>query len=379
LPEKLGLGVAFFPWLHVQERVTFGEFTLVPYSRRCLPSGAGSGLQVKLDRATESYLTAHERPIDRATLLKIGPRGLPADLDRPRIERLFRMAELVAAAGLSTRQFFVQAGYWNRDNFRLAIELFTGRDGFVSVVSRRREGRRINIVSAKLHRIYKPDHVSLEGEQAIDVDLLTSLLEVQDSPKGARYVESILGFNQANTDNPYMTESAELVLLCGAFERLLDCGHREDDLTRALLQLLPVSYDTAPTESPRVAEARARKQGKSYPSVRESWVRDFVRVRHKPAHGRLPADYDSVWDSSEHLLLGTYLFPLALKAGLARDALYTMTDEDNDRIHAFEEILCLEKITEKAWNDVIRDAGFKRATKLALADWSEETDELSCA
>ena len=44
----------------------------------------------------------------------------------------------------------------------------------------------------------------------------------------------------------------------------------------------------------------------------------------------------------EHLLLGSYIFPLLVKCKLSRAGLYTLTDRDQDDIDVFERLACVE-------------------------------------
>jgi hypothetical protein len=77
--------VAFFPWLNVGRDHDFGDFQLVAYQREHRPAGPDSAapdpaLQAILDAVLAPFL-AHTRPVNLATLLRIGRHALTDDLN----------------------------------------------------------------------------------------------------------------------------------------------------------------------------------------------------------------------------------------------------------------------------------------------------------
>ena len=76
--------VAFFPW-RTSGATTTGDFQLVAYQREHRPAGPDSAapdpaLQAILDAVLAPFLT-HTRPVNLATLLRIGRHALTDDLN----------------------------------------------------------------------------------------------------------------------------------------------------------------------------------------------------------------------------------------------------------------------------------------------------------
>ena len=147
-----------------------------------------------------------------------------------------------------------------------------------------------------------------------------------DRPRIARLgtiLESIVGFNLANTDDLKIREHFEIVLLVGALERLLDCrGGDERELTQRVLNTLVPSIERRASACARLGDSGTDARLRTEASVREVWIRDLYRARHLPAHGRLSGKPRPVWSAKNHLLLGAFAFPLVLKAELQQSRAY---------------------------------------------------------
>jgi hypothetical protein len=114
----------------------------------------------------------------------------------------------------------------------------------------------------------------------IDEPLLQALLQAQGVETRDRLWEAIVSFNLANTDNIEMTEQVEAVLLTGAFERLLDCGHgTEDELAERFAHILAPTDDLAPSTYTRLSGPDIVNRFKQSPTIRTMWIRDFFRLR----------------------------------------------------------------------------------------------------
>ena len=76
-------------------------------------------------------------------------------------------------------------------------------------------------------------------------------------------------------------------------------------------------------------------------AIAKVWIRDFFHVRNSFGHGRKRQDKESVWTPRSHLLLGSYLFPLALVVRLAEERFCSLTDADRKALFAFPYLACL--------------------------------------
>jgi hypothetical protein len=330
---------AFFPWLCLKEQLQAGEFELIPYKRGQAPGGAGTESQRILDSIMSPYRAGGDRSINKATVVRVNQGDLIRDLDEDERRALFVLSEVLSVAGLSRREFFKVAslGYQNRDNFRIIIQAFAEAGGGAAITSRRRDGSTTNYWSGDSYRIQKPEHVHVNPINHIDEPLLQSLLQARDSQEWERFYESILSFNLANTDNSEIAEEVELVLLSGALERLFDCRRgQEEDLATRFTSTLSPSEERSPTSCGRLSTPELTSRFKRSSSVRDMWVRDLFRLRGNLAHGKIESRYRPVWSLREHLLLGSFVFPLVLKLELTKSGLYEISEEDQGLIDLFE-------------------------------------------
>ncbi len=347
--------LAFFPWLRLASKPhKFGEFVLLPHVRGDDSPGASV-----VDAVTAPYQEGTDQPIREVTLVAIDGRDLLADIDDDQVNAAFVFGEMVALAGLAKRQVFAHTGYSNRDTYRLVIQRFDQPGGGSLQLNRRVDGAKRVYVTAAAHQVPCPGHVDLEPV-VLDVEMLSALLACRSHADADVFVESMMGFNLANTDSSEMSPHLELVLLVGALQRILCCNSKDDDLAAKFSAALAPRKDHGRGDCSRLV-ARPEKFAKS-PTVRDAWVRDLYAVRHPFAHGKLQPRTRSIWTIPEHRLLAGFAFPLVMKQQLAKAGLYTTSEDDRLAIDAFESLVCSSDLFQPIdrdrglwpWNEIVR-------------------------
>jgi len=312
---------------------------LVPFRRGSEPAGPGTELQRVVDAVLEPYLVAAARPVEEATLVSLAGQGLTEAITDDALRDLFIVAELLAFSGLAARQFFnpIGLGYANRDMFNLIVQRFDDPRGGVSLTSRRREGSTQNYVTRDVYRVDRPRHVTSPFPVGLDDALLRALMRARESDDG-RYVESVVLFNRANTDGNDVSPGIEIILVVGAFQRLLQCqGSRGHELATNFVQLFVPSQELGVDAVSTVGQLRHRRR--PWPrSIREAWIRDLYATRGDLAHGRTRSRYPADWSVADHLLLAAYAFPRLVKVCLAQNRLYELTDDDRLSVDMFEDL-----------------------------------------
>lgn len=359
--------VAFFPWFTLAGPIDLGPLTLLPYWRGREPAGPPStrpdaALQRRLDALFDHYFPPFaQRPLNLATVVRVSGHDVTDDLGEEEREEVFAIAELIAFGGLAAREFFGPLGfgpYCNAHTFRPYIQSFPDVPGGADTSVRRRDGSVRTYLTDDANREYAPRHVSVSVQQNVplDVPLIRALIAMKcwrrDPRHRDRVEEAIEGFNAANTDSDYTHEHTEAVLMVGAFARALGVNgaRMEGPLAQAVKETLrPVSERMAddaqrglPADVANLTSASG--DGVVSPlSVREAWIRDFVRVRHQPAHGHLTPS-GNAWPLREHLLLGAYAFPLVVKVLLSRPRLatYNLTAAEREAIELFEALASVD-------------------------------------
>lgn len=363
--------LAFLPWVSIKESIVVGEFELIPYLRDLKPAGRGTELQGILDRVLAPYYFG-DQPIGSATLISIVDTELIRDFAEEERAALFILSELLATSGLAAREYFAYGGYQNRDNFRLVIQAFAAADGGAAITSRRRDGSSTNYWGDDSYKVQKPEHIPL-GTNRIDHLLLDALVQARDSEHWERIYEALLSFNLSNTDNAEMSEHIEAVLLTGAFERLLDCHHgKEDELAERFTRVCSPSQNLALQSCSALANSGFQNRFKMASTIREIWIRDFFRLRSNLAHGKVTSRYTPLWSLRNHLLLASYVFPIALKCELAALSFYTKTETDQEAVDLFEPLTCKDHFKpvsnrhnpwDHSWNEVKKQVAQSRMRK----------------
>lgn len=334
---------AFFPWYApASEALSYAEFRLLPFG----DSGKACDIAPEHRDRIRGILGAFcvgGAPITSATLIRFEDLPLDADLDEGRRADLFIFSELLATSGIAARRLFATSGYQNRDNFRLIIQGCGAAPGGAAIVSRRRDGRRLQYWSPGRYKVEKPANVVLEPN-FIDERLLGALLRLREHPADWDHCfDAVVAFNLANTDREEIPEHLETVLLISAFERLLECGSNERDLAQAVAEVLQPS-SVIPARDSKLLEPDRYAALANCSSVREAWIRDFFSLRGSLAHGNVGRGYKPAWSTQAHLLIASFAFTLALKRVLRGCQLYEWTDADLDELDAFEALLCEDLI-----------------------------------
>ena len=370
--------LAFFPWFSISENLKIENYRLVSYKRGKDPFGHGSDLQKTVDNLTESFVVHGNNPITGATLIKLEHRDLGEELNDNEIADVFLFSELFAYCNLSGRKYFtgLPIDYCNKDLFRIYVKEFRGEGKGSVVIYRRRDGTTKTIYSKDAYQVRMPDYISKPLQITPDLPLLESLLYSKDKLDSSIWetiYESIINFNLSNTDSPDFQEHVEIVLLNGAFERLLNCGGNENDLARVFENTLVPDEEMRPNDCDRLNTETILRRFRNSNSVRNLWIRDFFRFRGNLAHGKIKAQYPSVWSLKDHLLMTSFVFPLLLKCKLHENSTYNLSADDRFYINLFERLACEEHLiprdeTEEEpeqfpWQKIVSDAWFKRIFK----------------
>jgi hypothetical protein len=183
-----------------------------------------------------------------------------------------------------------------------------------------------------------PVHVSTVAQVSLAAGLINSLVvfrEHASDHKWSRWQNAISCFNQANTDNDAIRYQVEWVLLCSAFEHILEARPQAEDVAQKFT-------DTAVPSTPLLARDAKRNSAQKKWNVkrplRYEWMKEFYRIRGDFAHGKLKTQQTAVWSALEHIVLETIAFPLLVSCLLQKDGKYELTDGNQAQINAFERL-----------------------------------------
>jgi hypothetical protein len=239
---------------------------------------------------------------------------------------------------LAKRDFFgFQFHYCNSDCFALVVLQKFDTSDYTALTIGRRDGRTLSPWSMREITISVPVHCHIANDLSFDLALLDALdaqRRMLSADNWGRWQNAIACFNQACTDSDNIRDHVEWVLLCSAFEHLLEAKPEAKDVARLFDAAVAPPDVILAEKSVRMA---SRPPGNST-SVRYEWMREFYRLRGDFAHGKLNPKQPMTWKPHEHLLLATLAFPLVVKSLLVRAGRFTLTADDEDQIACFEKL-----------------------------------------
>lgn len=360
--------MTFFPWFTIEAPLTFGRYKLFPHK---VDEASLHGIPAEIARIAAPYRMNHTRSVREICVLQIDGKAFDADLNEDERAEIFELAEVLALAALSDREYFSHSNYTNRDTYVVIIQGFkTGEKGF-AIDARRRDGSNTIYWNDDLFMVLCPPHVSPNMKQQFDGTLVNALLGAYASANGERFDWSIFYFNRANTDSNQATVQSEVVQSIAAFEALFQVRTgKEEDLATAF----SVSLDKHAEDLSLALPVRLQKQAvlTQFLSVRNLWIRDMYRTRNSFAHGgkerrKTPA----IWSTQEHLLLSSFIFPVCVKIELEKEGFYKLTDEDLLKIISFDRLLRTETLYTQAEDKDIDECtkGLDAAVARSMKTW----------
>jgi hypothetical protein len=348
----------FMPWLRLKKTYTVGEIELIPWDRDNPPCEFGPDEIQKVHLMLSTCKSANGEPVRHFTVVRFAGHKLFADVGQKQHEYLLDSVSLACLSGLAVRECLSNdEPYCNADCFLIHGQRFPeGVDDLAgtSLLSVRCGQRVFSLL--KDVSFFEPPHVSQVGLVTLDEPLLAALAQFRDTQcKGqegrwARWRDAIVCFNRANTDKmDYVLWQADWVLLCGAFQRLLDTGGRSERVAEQFTtSFVPADY------SLRIDTDLLRE-----------WQEDFQTLRGKfYAHGVLKPPSTSDYGAG-HLQLAIIAFPLLVRVLLHKEGAYELSDDDLCAIAAFGELLKRAKDPPKG-GPVLTWRGLVRQQRLGL-------------
>jgi hypothetical protein len=326
--------IAFMPWCRVDKSCDLGEIRIIRFERDHPVEGIDGSLQSNVQTILGTYKDITGKPVAQTAIVALRDKNVLDDLNDDDRDLLYETVDVIRFGGLANREYFNPIGrYCNSDCFTCYVQRFSTTE-FTSLSSRRREGSTLSMWPLSDISITIPLHCSSIKEVVLDDVVIASLLAYRKGHEKdwPRLINAISSFAQANTDAENFRYQVEWVLLCSAFEHLLEADSKAIDVAMKFTDVF------GPSKSKLVREARrrsARFRDDGQP-LRFEWMKEFYRVRGDFAHGKLQTGQDMAWGLGEHLVLATIAFPLLVKILLHKDGVYRLTDEDVSEIEGFE-------------------------------------------
>lgn len=362
--------IAFFPWVVLRDAVKIGNVHFLPFrdKNENIP-GTLSDLTDVMPVIISSYRDLEGNPLSNCTVATIEGKNPPWDLDDNDIDTIGKASSFLTLASQASNEYFCALGHYsNTTIFQPYFQRFTLPVEWITLTIRRRDGR-------TLSGGYKHGSVQLSiplqctqcKAVAVDGPFAEALgdSDLQGSVIIRRLVPALSFFNLANTDYESMRPEAEVILIGSAFEQLLETNGAYD-LSCKIGELFKsygsVSVARALASRPGIeVDARYKTQQEQW-FIDRKWAEELYDLRSKLIHGESTSTRNWGWTLLEHLVMGAFVFPLAVKLSLAREGHYKLTENDEALCRAVD--VLLEKTDWKRvigsnsdatmWRDIIR-------------------------
>jgi hypothetical protein len=262
-------------------------------------------------------------------------------------ELISRYTQILSLSAIAKNDYNTNMGcYTNTTTFQFFRQRFTEPVDFVAFSTRRRDGQTTD--GGYRHGEVKFS-VPLQSKSfypsCVDTELAAAITGAlaDDSVFAKRLLPALSFFNLANTDSYLIEPEAEVILIGSAFEQLFD-GYGAKKLSEAVGHLLQpyASITVDQTKSCArpgiVIDQKYAVDQRGWPLHRK-WAEELYHLRNAYIHGKSIESRSWGWTPLEHLIMGAFVFPLAVKLMLTADGHYKTVDDDEVRLRSIDELL----------------------------------------
>lgn len=377
----------FMPWAQVADTFRIGPITFLPYERGLLPGALGKTSQKSIDEILGNYADRAFKqdkdstvPVEKAIILRWpddDERG--GSLSPEEIEERIQQTQFVVFAAISAREFGRHSDYCNADDLMVTGQNFSEEHAAsTAITTRRRDGSGTNYMGGTRGKpvFFRPMHVATRYKLDMEREFALKLLNLPDGPLRERILQAVTMYNRANTDANEVPPSAEIVFMRAAIETLVDADHTSKDLKKKLTALMaphlgPVEWHDVNIPPSTWQTRWADKADRPF----EAWVEDFCHWRNEGAHGKggVKKHDPAVWTLWNHLLFTSWFTSRIVKCLLAREGLYTLTEEDKDVLLNTEQFFTYDILASNGENGLYWHTVLNHVQHLKLARDLEES------
>ena len=382
------LSVVFLPFLRLGRgyKIAGVEFLPLRDNSGAVPPVLESAV-APVDRILSGYVDRHGKPFTNCVVATVP--GKDWNLTEDDFGLVEWAASLLFLASWASNEYFQRLGgpYLNSTHFRVVGQRFTGPlPTYIAISARRRDGHSMDggYKHGKL-TFSLPIHCSIRDCANVDEAFLQAL-DVADAGKAAtiKRLRTALPFVQlANTDDDFMMELSEAILMGSAFEQLLRGKASAYKLSKKFGDLFKEFGSTRVSD---VRQARPTIQVDASPDdclvwcawkkmqqwirprsitqridifltsrlqvahfnwwIHRKWIEELYDLRSKAVHQGRHTSSTWGWSAFEHLVMAAHVFPLTVKLLLVQNGHYQLSDEDRSRCLAVDKLLSSTKWVE---------------------------------
>jgi hypothetical protein len=374
--------LVIFPWLNLKQEISSADVVFVPYSKTepCPPALAK--VQSEINHILKSYyeLKTKTQKTDGCVIACVQNKEEAWNIGENDFKKIKNATLCLYLAGISNNQYFNNYGsYCNFSCFQYFIQNFTSTSnikdkGYVTYVVKTRGS--IHQLMGYKHGDYiitKP--LQCLNNLAINVD--SSLLKALgflhvDIELENRILASARYFSLSHTDDAYADPEAELVFLAASFEMLFgteNCRQLTDQFSEIFSNYSKIKISDEYNKRPNIFIEPEYPTQKDW-FIHKAWIKELHNLRSALVHGEDLNKRTWGWNINEHLIAGSFIYPLVLKIFLNNHALYQLTQHDLSQCRTFDRILSIQDWYTKD------SEGRSNCTKAFLDTISEYWNEL---
>ncbi|PIR21049.1 MAG: hypothetical protein COV45_02655 [Deltaproteobacteria bacterium CG11_big_fil_rev_8_21_14_0_20_47_16] len=361
--------ICLLPWIHFDEAFHVNECSFLPFPEH----GFGDDFKCSVNEVLKSYRDINQDQITQCTLAVVQDKSPIWQLDESEgdLGKVEHNLALFFLAAFASNDYGGQhATYCNSSPFQPIFQNLTIPPRGKAVQQRRRYGSLLDGGYNHGDLIFSRPLECKSLRLVVDKIFLAGLDSVAKSQSNLyrRILNSLSFVRLANTDQSHMSFESEAVLLAAAFEILFDaddkysltCKYRscfDDYKTKIVSGVLQ--------ERPGIKLEEGENKGRDLQwQLGRKWIQELYDLRSSVVHGSDLSARQWGWHPFEHLLIGAFVYPLAVKILLKNVGRYTLSNKDKLDCMAIDFILASndwckpvnERSNQSNWQKAVSDA-----------------------
>lgn len=342
---------AVLPWLSLNEQVSVGPVTFMPFDLDDPPLLEDPRTVAMLVRRLSSYKDLERRPISRCTVALHSATVPLAPLSNNQKEDLSRATDALCFAMLAENQFFADsfARYTNSSRFTLSFMNFEMNSEIMAFRVSRIGGEELSAWGCDDISVTIPLQCAItrtlgwrdNGQHS----LLRALWKAIGDKQGqtGHIASAVSLFSWASSDEQWLRSEQQVPMFESAFEYCFpDIASNFSGRLDTVVRRMPAPGGGLHQTPLRVRPGTWLAEKACVPPQSRCvlyWFREFVRLRNDILHGNPLQDRSWVWHPEEHVVMAAFSFPLLIKCLLAEQSVYSLTEADKIRLDAIDHLL----------------------------------------
>lgn len=361
--------ICLLPWIHFDESYDVNDCRLLPFPEY----GFDDNFKDSVNEVLKSYRDINQDQITQCTLAVVQGKNPVWQLDKNKgdLEKVEHDLALFFLATFASNDYGGQhSTYCNSSPFQPLFQNLTIPPRGMAIQQIRRNGKLLDGGYDHGDLIFSRPLECESLKPEVDKVFLSGLDSVAKSKNDLyrRILNSLSFMRLANTDSAHMSLECESLLLAAAFEVLFDA----DDKYSLTHKYKSCFDDYKAKVVSDVLQERAglkldegKNQGKDLKwQLGRKWIQELYDLRSAIVHGTDLAVRQWGWLPFEHLLIGAFVYPLAVKVLLEKEKHYKLSDVDKQKCTAIDLILAgndwcrpvSERSNQSNWQKAMSDA-----------------------